>query len=42
MISGGTMEIPASYLDRMRAAFSALSLSTVHLNRDGLIGLDDR
>jgi aminoglycoside 2''-phosphotransferase len=31
------MEIPASYLDRMRAAFPALSLSTVHLNRDGLM-----
>ena len=31
------MEMPVSYLDRMRAAFPALSLSTVHLNRDGLM-----
>jgi aminoglycoside 2''-phosphotransferase len=31
------MEIPASYLDRMRAAFPALSLSTIRLNHDGLM-----
>ena len=33
----GTMEIPEGYLDRIRAAFPALSFSTVHLNRDGLM-----
>jgi hypothetical protein len=31
------MEIPVGYFDRMRAAFPALSLSTVQLNRDGLM-----
>lgn len=31
------MEIPAGYLERIRAAFPALSLSAVHLNRDGLM-----
>jgi aminoglycoside 2''-phosphotransferase len=34
---GGTMKIPEGYFDRIRAAFPALSLSTVHLNRDGLM-----
>jgi hypothetical protein len=31
------MEIPAGYLERIRAAFPALSLSTVHLNSEGLM-----